>query len=461
MLFVSLDTLRFDRVGAFGSQAGLTPNLDAIAQQSYVFPRAYTNAFYTTPSHMTVFTSLYPNRHQVMGKSVKLPRTQRSPVVVQHLSSQYKTLAELLSERGYRTFWSSAARFKFLDFDLGFGRGVQQKIAPVFQRPFPLPPQNKPLSFNPSPLISVLNDKEPFFGFVHSYISHSPYTLTPPPQQSLIPFEAHKLLSSLLDNLRQNPLLYLRDYENGISSEWTPESIGLCSDPSRTAECVKNYVARANFLNAIGAWQHSWARQVLNTAKDDEFAQELGFYQQAYDQSVAALDRQVGEFWSLLESQGKLKNTLVVFFSDHGEELFEHRNFSHSAFYEHTAHIPLIIYHPEVKKPLAINDLVSLVDVLPIVMNILGAPVPPQAQGRGLMNINEAQPVFGFALGNDFVFDGHWKLQRFYDGKEELFYLPLDPDERENLIDLDATHAQQAYLRLAQARARWELEQQL
>ncbi|MGO8056228.1 sulfatase-like hydrolase/transferase, partial [Rhizobium leguminosarum] len=74
LLLISLDTLRGDRLGFLGSQDGLTPNFDTIAAESVVFANAFTNAFYTTPSHMTVFTSLYPGTHQVQGEDIRLMR---------------------------------------------------------------------------------------------------------------------------------------------------------------------------------------------------------------------------------------------------------------------------------------------------------------------------------------------------------------------------------------------------
>ena len=52
-------------MGFLGSERGLTPNLDALALQSVVFTRAYSQVPLTAPSHATILTGTYPQYHQV------------------------------------------------------------------------------------------------------------------------------------------------------------------------------------------------------------------------------------------------------------------------------------------------------------------------------------------------------------------------------------------------------------
>jgi hypothetical protein len=51
VILISIDTLRADRVGAYGSKAGLTPNLDALAREGVVFEETYSHAPLTLPAH--------------------------------------------------------------------------------------------------------------------------------------------------------------------------------------------------------------------------------------------------------------------------------------------------------------------------------------------------------------------------------------------------------------------------
>ena len=72
VILITLDTTRADRMGFLGSKRGLTPNLDALARQSVVFTRAYSQVPLTTASHATILTGTYPQFHQVNDFGVAL-----------------------------------------------------------------------------------------------------------------------------------------------------------------------------------------------------------------------------------------------------------------------------------------------------------------------------------------------------------------------------------------------------
>jgi arylsulfatase A-like enzyme/Tfp pilus assembly protein PilF len=66
IILITLDTTRADRMGFLGSRRGLTPHLDALAQQAVVFTRAYAQAPLTSVSHATILTGTYPQFHGVI-----------------------------------------------------------------------------------------------------------------------------------------------------------------------------------------------------------------------------------------------------------------------------------------------------------------------------------------------------------------------------------------------------------
>jgi arylsulfatase A-like enzyme len=72
VILITLDTIRADRMGFLGSKRGLTPRLDALARQSVVFTRAYSQVPLTTASHATILTGTYPQFHQVNDFGVPL-----------------------------------------------------------------------------------------------------------------------------------------------------------------------------------------------------------------------------------------------------------------------------------------------------------------------------------------------------------------------------------------------------
>jgi arylsulfatase A-like enzyme len=90
ILLITVDTLRADRLGTYGSTLGLTPSLDRFAQDALVFDQAYAVAPITTPSLSSAFTSHYPHETKVTDNGLRIP-------------AGVPTLAELLRREGYET----------------------------------------------------------------------------------------------------------------------------------------------------------------------------------------------------------------------------------------------------------------------------------------------------------------------------------------------------------------------
>ena len=91
LLLITIDTLRVDRVGAFGGRGQLTPNLDQWAGESVRFTRAYASTPLTLPSHTSILTALSPPAHGVRANGLF------------RLADGVPTLATVLHDRGYRT----------------------------------------------------------------------------------------------------------------------------------------------------------------------------------------------------------------------------------------------------------------------------------------------------------------------------------------------------------------------
>ena len=109
VLLVTIDTLRRDRVGAFGAPAGLTPTLDRLASEGLRFTRAYTSAPLTLPSHASLLTAVSPPRHGVRANGLF------------RLGPSLPTLATMLQQAGYRT--GAFVGAFVLDARFGLGRG--------------------------------------------------------------------------------------------------------------------------------------------------------------------------------------------------------------------------------------------------------------------------------------------------------------------------------------------------
>ncbi len=109
ILLIVIDTLRADRVGAYGNERGLTPFLDSLASRGVVFSNAYAASSWTSPSIASLFTSRYPSQHRVASfKSM--------------LAAEEVTLGERLAAAGYRSagFTANLRLAKKLGFSQGF-----------------------------------------------------------------------------------------------------------------------------------------------------------------------------------------------------------------------------------------------------------------------------------------------------------------------------------------------------
>src|SRR3954469_726023 len=91
IVLITLDTLRADRLGVYGSRAGLTPALDQFAATAARFTAAVTQVPLTLPAHATILTGLHPARHGV--------RTNDGF----QLAAAVPTLADALRQGGYAT----------------------------------------------------------------------------------------------------------------------------------------------------------------------------------------------------------------------------------------------------------------------------------------------------------------------------------------------------------------------
>jgi len=169
LILISLDTLRADRLGAYGYNRDTSPIIDSLGRDGAVFENAITVSPWTLPSHVTMLTGLFPSSHGLVhpkggkiGKDVRL-------------------LAEVLKENGYRTL--AFAGGGYVSKSYGFARGFEtfeinrserKKLNDGFK-----------LSLDAGySAVQSLGDQSPFFLFLHTYAVHCPYS-PPEPYASM------------------------------------------------------------------------------------------------------------------------------------------------------------------------------------------------------------------------------------------------------------------------------------
>jgi len=168
----------------------------------------------------------------------------------------------------------------------------------------------------------------------------------------------------------------------------------------------------------------------------------------SYDAQVAFMDRQVGRLLAFLQAQHQLEGTLVVAVGDHGEGLGEHGEEEHGYLLnEEALHVPLLVALAGVVRAGArVHALVSLTDVYPTVLDLLGIDPEPSGSGRSLRQALGGEPVSSRPIHaqTDLPYDlfgwsplrsvttPHWRYIRTT--KPELYDRKRDPAELRNLV---------------------------
>ena len=134
---------------------------------------------------------------------------------------------------------------------------------------------------------------------------------------------------------------------------------------------------------------------------DQDSAQFGPQYDDAYDNSILWVDKNVGLVLAELEKLGLDDDTIVVIGSDHGEAFGEHGGEGHGRnLYREVTEVPLIIKLPQLlTEGVVVEPLVQNVDIWPTLLELLGAPELPSAQGTSLL------PLIRHAAGDDTVED--------------------------------------------------------
>jgi arylsulfatase A-like enzyme len=176
LLLVTLDTTRADRLGAYGSAAGLTPNLDALADRGVVFEQAIAQAAVTPVSHASILTGLDPYSH---GLRV-LHGTAHN-----RLGEAHVTLAEALAEAGYDTaaFVSAFPAGSYFGLDQGFSHFDEDFAADNPVTPNGLVStglnQRRADHTTDRALAWLETASAPYFLWVHYFDPHDPRVLPP------------------------------------------------------------------------------------------------------------------------------------------------------------------------------------------------------------------------------------------------------------------------------------------
>jgi arylsulfatase A-like enzyme len=345
VILISLDTTRADYFSCLGYPRPTTPNMDALAEQGYLFTYTMSPIPFTLPAHTSMLTGTIPPYHGKHDNNTA------------YFDPEQETLATILRANGYYTgaFVGAQVLNRRFGLDRGFDeyydqmQGAQRKAEEVNQDAFDWLSRQLP--------------GEPVFMFIHYYDAHDEYN--------------------------------------------APEPFG-------------------------------------SAFKDVPYAGEIAY-----------TDYCVGQVVEKLKQLDMYDSSLIIVTGDHGEMLGEHGELTHTYFiYQSALHVPMIFKLPESVDQTKIDDVTSIVDIVPTVCDLLGLEPPKVVHGKNLagyfrgdpplpedryLYCESFQPVFYGANSLLGLVGRQWKY--IHTTVPELYDLQSDPGELKNLVEADPRRA--------------------
>ena len=358
ILLIIIDALCAKRLGCYGSNAHLTPNIDRLSKMGVLFERAFSCTNATDPSMTTILTGMHPLSHGVIRHG--------SHVDVEDLKylSYLIPLPRFLRRYGYRTIaidW--LGRWHKRGFDVYFSPtandvGFLQLLYSIINQLNSLRYASKPKR-----LSSILRFSQ--------YLASLSWQIG----KRLI-FDASKvtqltinLLKRMITRGKNEKIFLLIHYWDTHAPYLAPQSVALKSLLAPTLSS----------LRALGVTR----RKIMEVIAD--------IIMERYFLALKSIDNNIGSLVNFLDAEGLLDETIIALTSDHGESLIEHGIFfDHHGLYEPTIHVPLIITAPNLPKNVRVKAIVQHIDLMPTLLSLIGFR-PIYCDGSSLLPLIASQ----------------------------------------------------------------------
>jgi arylsulfatase len=439
IILITTDQQRYDTVPPNAPSFMRTPHFEFLAREGVVFDRAYAESPVCVPSRVSIMTGQSALTHGMLGNEP---------------TSDYinePTLPTVLGEAGYQTmaigkmhFGPQRARHGFQEVILpdDYYREMERSGSPVQPMRHGLGQNELQPAMATVPeamtLTSWIADRcadfihyrrdpmRPFFLWCSFTKPHPPFD---PPEPYYSMYRG-------------------ADIPDPVHGDWSEALSDM--PPDFRARQLKQDL-------------HLLSEEVIREARA------------AYYGLVTQCDYAMGRVFSALQDEGLLDDALIVFTSDHGEYLGDHRAGAKLYFHEVSSRVPLVVRCPKSwgDRPsgVQLDSLVTHADIMATLVAAAGAD-PPESDGIDLLRLarsetSERESLVGacwWTFGHDKVgyfalVTGAWKYIWYPDGShEQLFHLAEDPLEQRNLAHSPEHHQTKDMLHaalLARLRSRW------
>jgi arylsulfatase A-like enzyme len=383
-----VDTLRADHLSCYGSTAVKTPHIDALAADGLRWVNTFSQASWTRPSVATILTGLYPSSHGAVHKADRLP-------------DRVDTLAEVLGRAGYHT--------------VGFADNANISQAFNFQQGF---------------------DE-------YHYLAPDFFFAASEPAAQLALYSGLRLV-------RERFLARSVDVHHYYQpAEVVTAEVRGWLDRSGSAA---PFFLFAHYMDPhdpyfVHPFNGEGYARVAHPNPPPALAERL---HHLYEGEVAYLDEHLGVLFDDLKRRGLYDRTLLVLTADHGEEFREHGGWWHgTTLYDEQIHVPLIVKPAGAHALAQVRDeLATSLDIAPTIVAAAHAKPPAAMQGHVLPLDGGAAPARESTFAEEDL-EGNvlqavrtraWKLVTANQGNprglapEELYELPRDPGEHQNVI---------------------------
>ena len=440
IVWIFSDDHSYQTIGAYGGRLQAlnpSPNIDRIAQEGMRFDRCYVGNSICAPSRATLLTGKHSH------KNGKYNNKKTNPF--NHDQQQFQ---KILQRNGYQTALVGKIHLdgKMQGFDYWeVLPGQGNYYDPTFIT------EEGRTSYQGRYVTDVITERalnwlrnkrdkdKPFMLMVHHKAPHRNWQ----------PAERH--MSKYADTVIPEPDNLFDDYATrGVAAHKQDMSI----EKTMTLGYDLKAVGR---ISKIPRYQERGRQFSENQPTGRELVKwKYQTYMKDFMRCTWAVDESVGKILEALEAQGLSDNTIVFYCSDQGFYMGEHGWFDKRFMYEESFRTPLIVKWPGMIKPGSVNDdLVQNIDFAETFLDLTGAPIPDDMQGQSLVPLLKGKtppdwreslyyhyyeyPAVHSVRRHEGVFDGRWKLIRFYgedvpNGEEwELYDLENDPSEMNNL----------------------------
>jgi arylsulfatase len=420
IILIVIDALRARNLGCYGGQAMASPHIDKLANKGIQFTNCYSCWNTTDQSLTSIFTGRYPRTHGIVHHGDKV--TAEDMRIFRQLHS--KLLAELLKEKGFKTF---AVDWMGRWFKRGFDFYGYERDKSFWQKVI-------------------------YFAFTLPYV-HLRY------------MAANLSLLRIYSKIRKTSLSSMWKGLKGVLNTFRfTFELARVQDAdyvTRFAKKVIDDVSGTPFFLFCHYWDthtpYHCPKKYVH--RDKSKPSKIDIISSKYSGAVSYVDKCIGDLIAVLNDHHILEDTLFIVTSDHGESLTEHDMFfDHHGLYEVTTHVPLILYNPKLfPQPKKIPALLQHIDLVPTILDYLGLDVKdlgcdgtsvrPLIKGnrtdiRDLVFFEESYVQRKIGLRNKthkyiYAPDGIGMCsycQKVHAGVEELYDLEKDPEETCNEV---------------------------